>query len=231
MQAYQRQASAAPATDAEPYLFAGPILRRMTPEQAWDSVLTLVAGTQLDEYRLSRRALLREYALPADQEVTPEVILAKAIELKNRGVPMIRSASATPGDAAGAPATRIGPIRIARASELLQPEMEYHFLRMFGQSSRDAADDSSLEGNIPQVLMLMNGDVARTLGRADSLVMKQAKSTGDRQQIIDSLYLSFLSRRPTKSELAIALKALDEGVSIEDVAWSLLNTREFIFIQ
>src|SRR5262249_3709201 len=152
------------------------------------------------EFRLSRSAVMREYALPTDQEVTAEAVLAKAIDLNKRKVPLIRSASASPGDAAGPPAVRIGPRRIARGSEVLQPEMESHFLRMFGQSSRDAADDSSLEGNIPQVLMLMNGDIARTLGRNDAFMMKQVQGTRDLQQSIESLYLSFLSRQPSTSE-------------------------------
>lgn len=228
-QAYQRQASS--QAHAGPYLFPGPILRRMTPGQAWDSILALVAGERLDEYQLRRSALLREYALPPDQAVTPEAVLTKAKDLSDRKVPMVRSASSTPGDAAGAPAERIGSIRIARASELLQPEQESHFLRMFGQSSRDAADDSSLEGNIPQVLMLMNGDIARILGRADAFVMQQIVATKDSGQRIESLYRSFLSRPPTERERAAALKALDDGATMRDIAWALLNTREFIFVQ
>jgi hypothetical protein len=230
-QAYQRQASAAPAADAGPYLFPGPLLRRMTPEQAWDSILTLIAGSQLDEYTLSRSAVLREYALPPDQEVTPEAVLAKAKDLTQRHIPMVLSASATPGVANGAPPIRIGAIRIARASELLQPELEYHFLRMFGQSSRDAADDSSLEGNIPQVLMLMNGEIASGIARTDAFATKLARAADDAQAQVESLYLSFLSRRPTSAEQTSATGALRDGLSISDVTWALLNMREFIFIQ
>ena len=230
-QAYQRQASAAPSADAGPYLFPGPMLRRMTPEQAWDSILTLIAGSQLDEYKLSRSAVLREYALPPDQEVTPEAVLVKAKDLAQRHVPMVLSASSTPGVASGPPPARIGPIRIARASELLQPELERHFLRMFGQSSRDAADDSSLEGNIPQVLMLMNGEIASGIANKDALATKLARGTHNPQEQLESLCLSFLSRRPTSAEHASASKALQDGLSISDVTWALLNMREFIFIQ
>src|SRR5262249_58850827 len=122
------QVTKTPTADAEPYVFPGPILRRMTPEQAWDSIVTLIAGPQLDEFRLSRSAVMREYALPTDQEVTAEAVLAKAIDLNKRKVPLIRSASGSPGDAAGPPAVRIGPNRRARASDFLPPAMASHFL-------------------------------------------------------------------------------------------------------
>ena len=52
---------------------------------------------------------------------------------------------------------------LLRASELSQPAPDNHFLRMFGQSSRDLVNDSSVEGSIPQSLMLMNGDVQNLL--------------------------------------------------------------------
>src|SRR5438552_13876461 len=38
---YQRQSSNVEPTAGEPYHFAGPVLRRMTAEQVWDSLLTL----------------------------------------------------------------------------------------------------------------------------------------------------------------------------------------------
>ena len=40
-QAWQRRSSITPDAAAGPYLFPGPLLRRLTAEQAWDSVLTL----------------------------------------------------------------------------------------------------------------------------------------------------------------------------------------------
>jgi len=39
---YQREASRKEASDEEPYRFPGPLLRRMSAEQLWDSVVTLV---------------------------------------------------------------------------------------------------------------------------------------------------------------------------------------------
>ena len=47
-QAYQRQACFEEISPGAPYHFAGPVLRRMTAEQVWDSILTLAVP---DEYR------------------------------------------------------------------------------------------------------------------------------------------------------------------------------------
>jgi hypothetical protein len=42
--AYNRLASRTKSSEADPYYFQGPILRRMTAEQVWDSVMTLMLG-------------------------------------------------------------------------------------------------------------------------------------------------------------------------------------------
>ena len=46
----------------------------------------------------------------------------------------------------------------------------------------------------------------------------------------DRLYLSFLSRRPSAEESAKAVAAMKEGLVLSDLAWVLLNSREFLFI-
>ncbi len=72
-QAYQRQASVTPDLGKGPYLFPGPLLRRMTAEQAWDSVLTLVVGPELDKFKLRRADEITRMNIPGpvNQEVSP----------------------------------------------------------------------------------------------------------------------------------------------------------------
>ncbi len=78
---YQREASRTEASDEEPYRFPGPLLRRLSAEQLWDSMLTLVV-TDLDQ-KLVKPA---EGAEPVYAEyerllaLTPEEV-KKAVEI------------------------------------------------------------------------------------------------------------------------------------------------------
>jgi hypothetical protein len=60
--------------------------------------------------------------------------------------------------------------------------------------------------------------------------MRSAKQQSDATAQITSLYLSFLCRKPTTDETTKALAALKDGLRPEDLAWVLLNTREFLFL-
>jgi adenine-specific DNA glycosylase len=120
---------------------------------------------------------------------------------------------------------------LARASELRQPEREDHFLRMFGQSDRQIADSNSEEGSVPQVLMLMNGEAQKVMRNPRSLVLATALKQETPEAKVESLYLSFLSRRPTAAEMAAAKEGLAGGLTAADLTWVLFNSREFVFVQ
>ncbi len=51
--------------------------------------------------------------------------------------------------------------------------------------------------------------------------------------LVEELYLTFYSRRPVESERRAALEYLagakDRRAAAEDLAWSLLNSLEFLF--
>ena len=125
----------------------------------------------------------------------------------------------------------LGGMVLARASELPQPERDQHFLRQFGQSDRQICDNSSDEGHVPQVLMMMNGPAQDVIGSPRSLVVQTAlkQTTPDAQ--IESLYVSFFCRKPKANEVATAKEALAGGLSLHDLTWVLFNTREFIFVE
>jgi hypothetical protein len=134
-------------------------------------------------------------------------------------------------DSAMPPPPERNGLVLARASELPQPERDQHFLRMFGQSDREIADSSSDEGSIPQVLMLMNGEAQKVIAQDDSLVIQTATGQKSPEQQVESLYLSFLSRKPKPEELADAVASLGKDLTIRDLSWVLFNTREFVFVE
>ncbi len=234
-QAYQRQASVTPDPSKGPYLFPGPVLRRMSAEQTWDSVLALVVGNAVDGFRLQRADWVREVDL--EGAVTQEAVVAKARELsegttgKRKGRQGRKGDTSVESDYGDYPPPKVDGLILARASELQQPSKEAHFLRMFGQSDRQVADSNSVEGGIPQVLMLMNGDVQKVISGERSQVLKDAAKEKTPEKQIESFYFSFLGRRPSILEREYARKLLGSGLKLSDLAWVMFNTREFMFIQ
>ncbi len=252
-QTYQREATSYELGDSTPYLFPGPILRRLSAEQAWDSCATLVVGSNVDVFKghrgeqyasamnieinkSSTPASIREQietATSAMRQYAGKKAPPKANNRKSKRMQLLEEllGEETPAeDFTLHPPTRHG-LTLARASELPQPEKDQHFLRMFGQSDRQIADSHSDEGSIPQVLMLMNGEAQEVIGASDSLVLATASAQETPEEQVTSLYLSFFSRQPKPDELAKATAALADGLTLSDLTWVLFNSREFVFVE
>jgi hypothetical protein len=247
-QTYQREATSHEMADSGPYLFPGPVLRRMSAEQAWDSCATLVVGSDVDKFKAHRGLdYAKAMSINISEDATPETIktqietaLTKMRKYggQNAGNPknnakkkrMRMQPAGSEEDLTINPPVRDGLV-LARASELPQPERDQHFLRMFGQSDRQIADSSSEEGSIPQVMMLMNGDAQRVIGQDNSLVVKTAAGQKTPEQQVESLYLSFFSRKPRADESETAVGGLESGMTMRDLTWVLFNTREFMFVE
>ena len=241
--AYQREAAAVPLAEREAWRFAGPLVRRMSAEQAWDSLLILTEGARVDESLLRRGDALRPFSLPG-KEVTEAVVRdmmaradsEEAVLAAKAGAGKKKRADARVNprllDAAyeGRTPDQRGGMVLARASELPQPAPETHFLRLFGQSDRLVADSSTTDGSVPQALALMNGPAQSMVTVSSSAVMKDVMTAPEGERV-ERLHLHFLARRPTAEERARAEAALAKGVSVEDLAWVLLNSREFLFVK
>jgi len=101
------------------------------------------------------------------------------------------------------------------------------FLLLFGRPSRDSGDLQERNNAITakQRLQLFNSaKLWSDLGRiGNEPHLRQMK----RAQKIEDLYLRFLSRRPTAEE-----RSLLEGVptlGVREIAWLLVNSREFLY--
>jgi len=107
------------------------------------------------------------------------------------------------------------------------------FVVAFGTDEGDEA--TTFNGSIPQALMLFNGDLTKeAISDADGGFLKrllaEGKSPRDR---VAALFLTGLSRRPTKDEMTVASKLLvaREGKELEmlqDMWWAIINCNEFI---
>jgi hypothetical protein len=123
----------------------------------------------------------------------------------------------------------------ARAADLRHPAPNGHFLREFGQSDKELPENSNDEASVSQALMLLNGRVFGYLMNPHTEIARAlttAKKQG-RDAVVDAVYLSLLSRKATREEKALLREVSDNADSTDrgDVLWTVLNTRQFFFIQ
>ena len=92
------------------------------------------------------------------------------------------------------------------------------------------------EPAIAQVLHVLNGpDIEAKLGHAAGRLAQLCQThRGDDRALVEELYLSFYARIPADDEMAHAVAYLSRDASthdaaVEDLAWSLMNTAEFLF--
>ena len=231
--AYQARSSVSPPIgELDDYLFPGPLLRRMTAEQAWDSILALILGEKLDSYKIDRSHRVTRYDFPYD-EMSPENVSKVVLSMKKSGhldkdVGNRLNANDYVG---GKRPPQIEGEFLLRASEMNQPARDDHFLRMFGQSSREIVNDSSREGSIPQTLMLMNGEVQFMLSDRQSRLTKKLRESGGFEPAVQFLFLSFFGRPPSPDEQSAIKDALEQGMKKDDLTWALFNSTEFLFVQ
>ena len=110
-----------------------------------------------------------------------------------------------------------------------------YFLSAFGRAKRETvcSCEVQMEPNLSQALHLLNGNTVEEKIRTGGLIksMLDAKKTPD--EIIEELYIRSFSRRPLEKELtglkAILASAPSPKEFLDDLFWSLLNSREFLF--
>ena len=123
-----------------------------------------------------------------------------------------------------------------RAIELPDPNFDSYFLDTLGRPQRivSCECERTAEPNLAQVLQLANGElVQRKLSDKQGRLSQLIERTADDTEAFTELYLTALSRRPTQQELGncqqILADAGDRRAGLEDIAWALINGREFLF--
>ncbi len=237
------------------YVFHGRAVKRMTAEQVWDSMGTLVVPDI--DYRkggaLSPNAVVGGRNLGKSvYEVYKEVINMKPAEItawvdktvsygggKGGGedMMMMDKSMMASNDAAAANMTDAAKWsafskEILRASELSSPTPPQHFLRKFGQSSREVIEGGSSESDVTQVLSLINGHVEKNIvNESRAVVYKAIDAAATPEEKVKAAFIGILTRNPTPAELELMLPEARKGrEGIKNILYALLNSNEFIFI-
>ncbi len=126
----------------------------------------------------------------------------------------------------------------ARAIDLPHENFGSYFLDAFDRPKRVTACECerSPGATLAQVLLLSNSDeIENKLASNDGKIGKffGEKERRPLKDLIEELYLSSLSRLPSSDELTTATKYLDDESdkrqAAEDLLWTLLNSKEFMF--
>lgn len=125
-----------------------------------------------------------------------------------------------------------------RAIQLYDSAVKSRFLKTFGRNDREITCECQRtdEPSMVQVLHIANGDTLNAkLEKKDNRVDKLMAEFENNQELIRQAYLLTLLREPTDDESEKLLAAMDGAVDsgrrelVEDLFWSLMSSREFLF--
>ena len=233
---FQRQSLREDFKSLEEYTFSGPMIRRMTGEQLWDSLVTLVYN-DIDETSRIYLHNQQDYSIIYNRykDMTAEEIYAD-FEVLAQAEPGNRNFLQVIEKTAGSykDTKPIKDRNLVRSSYLQSPAPGGHLIRQFGGSDKEQIDNSNSEPNTTQVLNLLNGFVEKNiLANKGADFIETMKDESSKTKQIENVFLSILGRKPNSRELGDLKGLLDEEDpnSYKHVAWILLNSHEFMFIQ
>lgn len=124
----------------------------------------------------------------------------------------------------------------SRAIDLPHERFGSYFLDTFDRPKRVSGCECerSTSATLSQVLLLSNSDeVEQKLQNGTARIAKLFEAKRSTPQMIEELYLASFGRYPTPQEIFNSASYIDGDAeprkAVEDLLWSLLNSREFLF--
>lgn len=138
--------------------------------------------------------------------------------------------------ATGAPRALPGVPAGFHASELPDSDVEVAFLDMFGRAPRESPCECerSSDVSLGQTLNMVNGaTIGDSIAHPQGTIAKAVAAGATSEQLIETIYVSTLSRKPSPEELTRAMEFVasvgDPKVAGEDLMWALINSPGFLF--
>ncbi len=253
------------------YNYTGPLLRRMTAEQVWDSMMTLIVpdlDERMGENSADTRALYEQSKAYTGEQL---VGLAESFVRQHKELTLMRKKAKTirkemtllpkpeqkeqrkilqglwkQMDEGFSVVKQIHGGRkvetdprwkrfskdFKRASELPTPAQPGSFLREFGQSDRAEIENGKQEAVVTQALSLMNGMLDKQLRHSRSVLATLLEQAPESEKV-RVLFTAILSREVHAEEQEMIATAYPQYTAqvYRDIAWVLLNSREFLFIR
>jgi hypothetical protein len=201
------------------YYFPGPVKKRLSAEQLWDSLLTLRTShpdrtavvPEMSKENLLYTAIDKMTLKEKVSFTKSPKSLKKQIDKKYKGIEVKRRSTD------------------ARASAMRSPSNLGTTLQGFGQSRRLTIDGANTDATIPQALSLLNEDNMSSLEDNTYLsgLLEQHSKISDK---IEVLYQAVLTREPNRNEKALLSNYVRSNSSKEvagDLFWALVNSQEF----
>jgi hypothetical protein len=129
-----------------------------------------------------------------------------------------------------------GDRKVPMAQQMSEPKKApgevQGFMRIFGQSNRDDMPKKQPITTLQAMVLMQSRLVGdRVLALDNSRVDQVLKAAGSDAEVVESLYLATLARKPSREELGVAAAAVakDRRRGAENLQWALINSPEFVF--
>jgi hypothetical protein len=124
-----------------------------------------------------------------------------------------------------------------RTIKLEDGSITSQFLEMFGRPARDTgleSERSNQPTDFQRLYMLNSNDIKNKIEKSKILREQAEAAKGNQTELIKNIYITILSRYPAASEMKTAEnyfhgEGMTRKAAIEDLAWALINTKEFLY--
>ncbi|MCM8529659.1 MAG: DUF1549 and DUF1553 domain-containing protein [Lentisphaeraceae bacterium] len=227
---YQRRALSL-NTKKPKYILDGPVIRRLSAQWTWDSMLSLRKANP-DQYvptKFHYDGFTHFYEKSQKWNVDKFIKYAKTsghTRAKFYRAMHLEADKRNP---------HIN-INESRASEYqyvgIKQNTHYKEVAgLFGASTREVIDGANTEPNIPQVLYMINGKPELDVVRSKSYLNKNIDQEKDLYSKANTAWLSILGRPISSSEKSFVQKSVKSQDDLKDMMWVLLNSNEFRFVR